>query len=143
MQNNSVGIVNFVHKAVLVFTGILVCIPVCIPTSVSAQEALEEIVVTARQREERLQDTPVAVSAFSEQQIEQKFVQDLRDLGRYAPNVSMGIIPGFRSASIAIRGVSIGDIPSSFDPAVTVVVDDFFMGEFETALLSHFDLQQV
>jgi iron complex outermembrane receptor protein len=143
MQNNSVGIVNFVHKAILVFTGILVCIPICIPTSVSAQEALEEIVVTARQREERLQDTPVAISAFSEQQIEQKFIQDLRDLGRYAPNVAIGVIPGFRSASIAIRGVSIGDIPSSFDPAVTVVVDDFFMGEYETALLNHFDLQQV
>ena len=143
MKNDSAGIINFVHKAIFVFSGLVVCMPVFIPASVSAQETLEEIVVTARQREERLQDTPVAVSAFSEQQIEQKFVQDLRDLGRYAPNVTIGAIPGFRAASIAIRGVSTGDIPSSFDPAVTVVVDEFYMGEYETALLDPFDLQQV
>jgi iron complex outermembrane receptor protein len=104
---------------------------------------IEEVRVTARKIEESLQDTPVAVSAFGEQDIERLNPQDLRDIGAYAPNVSVGSIPGFNAAAIAIRGVSTGDIPSSFDPAVTVAVDGFYYGHAQTSLLDMFDLQQI
>ena len=87
--------------------------------AVLAQEdnarALEEITVTARQIEENLQDVPVAVTVFNEQQITKTFAQNLADIGDYAPNVSIGTVPGFNAAAIAIRGVSTGDIPSTFE----------------------------
>ena len=70
---------------------------------------LEEVTVTARQVQESLQDVPVAVTALGEEQITQTFGSDLRDLGRYAPNVNVGVVPGFNAAAIAIRGVSTGD----------------------------------
>jgi iron complex outermembrane receptor protein len=117
------------------------------PLSVQAQETsgpqLEEVRVTARQVVENLQDVPVAVSVFSEQQIQQTFAQNLREFGAYAPNVSIGTVPGFNAAAIAIRGVSTGDIPSSFDPAVTVAVDGFYLGHYQASLLDMFDIEQI
>jgi iron complex outermembrane receptor protein len=117
------------------------------PLSVNAQSEsrpqLEEIQVTARQIVENLQDVPVAVSVFSEQQISRTFAQNLADIGDYAPNVSVGVVPGFNAAAIAIRGVSTGDIPSTFDPAVTVAVDGFYLGHYQAALLDMFDIERI
>lgn len=104
---------------------------------------LEEVTVTARQIEENLQSVPVAVTAMSEQQIKRTFAQNLREIGAYAPNVSIGVVPGFNAAAIAIRGVSTGDIPSTFDPAVTIAVDGFYLGHYQASLLDMFDIQQI
>jgi iron complex outermembrane recepter protein len=121
--------------------------PLAVAPAVQAQEesarVLEEIMVTARQRSESLQGVPVAVTVMDESMIEKTFAQNLRDLGDYAPNVSIGTVPGFNAAAIAIRGVSTGDIPSTFDPAVTVVVDGFYLGHYQASLLDMFDIQQV
>jgi iron complex outermembrane receptor protein len=115
------------------------------PLSVQAQDGpqLEEVTVTARQIVENLQDVPVAVTVFSEDQLTRTFAQNIREIGAYAPNVSIGTVPGFNAASIAIRGVSTGDIPSSFDPAVTVAVDGFYLGHYQASLLDMFDIEQV
>lgn len=104
---------------------------------------LEEVQVTARQRVESLQDVPVAVTVLSKDAIQKTFAQNLADLGAYAPNVSIGVVPGFNAASIAIRGVSTGDIPSTFDPAVTVAVDGFYLGHYQASLLDMFDIEQI
>ncbi len=111
----------------------------------SARGALQidEVVVTARRVEESLQSAPVAVSAFNATELDRMFAQDLRDVGGYAPNVTIQAIPGFRAASVAIRGVSQGDIPSSFDPAVAIVVDGFVYGHAQTSLLDMFDIEQI
>jgi outer membrane receptor protein involved in Fe transport len=50
--------------------------------------ALEEIVVTARKREERLQDVPVSISAFSADDIAEYGVNDISKLSDFAPNFS-------------------------------------------------------
>ncbi len=121
--------------------------PLAAVPTVNAQEessrVLEEITVTARQRTESLQGVPVAVTVMDESMIEKTFAQNLGELGDYAPNVTIGTVPGFTAASIAIRGVSTGDIPSTFDPAVTVAVDGFYLGHYQASLLDMFDIQQV
>jgi iron complex outermembrane receptor protein len=122
-------------------------IPAAGSTVAHAQEesvrVLEEITVTARQRVESLQDVPVAVTVMDESAIQKTFAQNLGEMGAYAPNVTIGTVPGFTAASIAIRGVSTGDIPSTFDPAVTVAVDGFYLGHYQASLLDMFDIQQV
>ncbi|CAN5258892.1 TonB-dependent receptor [soil metagenome] len=50
---------------------------------------LEDIVVTARRREERLQEVPIAVTALSEEVLEEKGVRDANDLGQVAPGLSI------------------------------------------------------
>ena len=106
-------------------------------------QALEEIVVTARQKSENLESSPVAVTAINEMALRAMIPEDLRDIGRYAPNVSIGAIPGFRAAAISIRGVSTGDIPASFDPSIGVAVDGVFVGAAQSALLDAFDLDNI
>lgn len=118
-------------------------IPAVSQESGTDEGRLEEIVVEARRIQESLQSTPVAVSAFNETTLDRMFATDLSEVANFAPNVSVNAIPGFRAATIAIRGVSTGDIPSSFDPAVSVVVDGFVFGHAQTSLLDMFDIEQI
>lgn len=104
---------------------------------------LEDIVVTARRVRESLQDTPVAVTAFSSMAIERKFATDIRALAGDVPNVVITNVPGFNAASIGIRGQSTGDIILTFEPAVGVVVDDFVLAHVQTQLFDLFDIDRI
>ncbi|MFT4056333.1 MAG: TonB-dependent receptor plug domain-containing protein, partial [Novosphingobium sp.] len=107
------------------------------------QGGLEDIVVTARRISESLQDTPVAVSAFTETAIQNKFATDIRALAGDVPNVVITNVPGFNAASIGIRGQSTGDIILTFEPAVGVVVDDFVLAHVQTQLFDLFDVERI
>ena len=105
---------------------------------------LEQMIISARKIAENQQQTPVAVTALDPDFLVLQHAQDLDDLNGIAPNVSIGVIPGFGSAAaISIRGVSTGDIPSTFDPAVSVVVDGFALGHAQTSLLDLFDIERI
>lgn len=75
--------------------------------SAAPSAGLEEIVVTARRRAESLQEVPVAVSAFSTQQLEARGVSELGQLNAVVPNVSMygGGATGESQGSFRMRGV--------------------------------------
>ena len=114
------------------------------PTSANGRTTgLEDIVVTARRREESLQSVPVAVTAFSSVAIDRKFATDIRALAGDIPNVVITNVPGFNAASIGIRGQSTGDIILTFEPAVGVVVDDFVLAHVQTQLFDLFDIQRI
>lgn len=92
-----------------------------------AESALGEIVVTARKRAENLQDTPISVTAFSGETLEQRQINTVGDLGRFTPNVSLeqgSSISGSSSAITAfIRGVGQTDFNLTIDPGVGLYVD--------------------
>jgi outer membrane receptor protein involved in Fe transport len=77
-----------------------------VPTAVILP--IEEIIVTARKREERLLEVPVAVSAFSAEAIEQQGIEDLADIARFTPGFSMNPALGRQPTSYrpVIRGVT-------------------------------------
>jgi iron complex outermembrane recepter protein len=107
--------------------------------------ALEEIVVTARKRQESLQDVGLAVSALSKTEIARTFARDLTDLASVSPNLIIDDTaqgPG-GVAAIFIRGVGVADVEKSFDPAVGVVVDGIFLGANAGSLLRGIDLESV
>lgn len=81
--------------------------------------ALEEIVVTARKREENLQDVPLAVSAISAEQIERAGIRSVEDVVARDPSMSfdLGIAP--YDTRIVIRGLS----PTRGRPNVASLVD--------------------
>jgi iron complex outermembrane recepter protein len=116
------------------------------PTVVSAQAGvLEEITVTARKREESMQDVGLAVSALSETEIQRQFARDIQDLANIAPNVIIddtGQGPG-GTAAIYVRGVGIADLEKNFDPAVGVSVDGVFIGSTAGALMRGIDIASV
>ena len=104
--------------------------------------AIEEIVVTARQREESLQDVPLSVSAFNETAIENAYGENIGEFSKFAPNVTLARQPYAGNALFAgMRGIVFGDLEKSFDPAVGVVVDGVPLVTNTGALVDTFDLE--
>ncbi len=96
----------------------------------AAWAQLEEVVVTARKMEERLQETPIAITVFTAEQIERPGLDDLSDLARFAPNVvfdqGTGNTGSSNNSQIFIRGVGQVDFLFSTDPGVGIYVDDVY-----------------
>lgn len=105
---------------------------------------LEDIIVQARRRSESLLETPIALSAFNKETLENRYVADLTDLTSQAPNVVLSSIGAFPQIAIfSIRGISFNDIEGSFDPAIGVTVNNVFLGRNAGSLLNLYDVEQV
>ncbi len=111
-----------------------------------AQErgTIEEVVVTARHRAESLQDTPVAVTAFSEEFIENSFASQLSDMGKYAPNVVLDTQQlGGGALNASIRGLSYDEVEKTYEPAIGVSVDGMFFAHNSGAMIDMFDIESI
>jgi iron complex outermembrane recepter protein len=117
----------------------------------AAQEVTEtaivneaEIIVSARRRDERLIDVPVAVSAFSQADLQKFQALDLSGLQGVAPNLNLVQGRGSAaSANIFIRGIGQPDALQTFDPAVGVYVDGVYLSRIQGALLNLFDVERI
>ncbi|MEO6361464.1 MAG: TonB-dependent receptor [Sphingomicrobium sp.] len=92
----------------------------------------QEIIVTARRRAERLQDTPVAITAFSAQVLEDRQIQQTQDLERVTPSLQFkpaGQLSGNNASSVVfIRGVGQVDPTAAVDPGVGIYLDEVYLG---------------
>lgn len=90
---------------------------------------LEEVVVTARKREENMQETPVAVTAFTGDMMERMGVTEFENLDMSNPNVKItaGGPTGVVGTTVAIRGNIQSATTVQIDPAVGTYVDGFIM----------------
>ena len=103
-----------------------------------------DIVVTARRREERLLDVPIAVTALSQADIAKLQAIDLSGIQGAVPNVNLVQGRGSTtSANFFIRGIGQPDALQTFDPAVGVYVDGVYLSRIQGALLNLFDVQRV
>lgn len=110
--------------------------------TLAQQATLEEVLVTARKREESLQQVPMAVSAFSSSQLRDAQVDNIVDLERMTPNVTLtetgGLVGG--SLSVFIRGI--GQDPG-FGQGVGIYLDDVYLNRTTGALLELYDVERV
>ena len=104
---------------------------------------LETVTSTATRQATDLQSTPIASTAISPTQIEQRFVDDIRGLADLAPNVTIENVTGFNAAAIGIRGTGTNDIITTIDSAVGVVIDEFALVHTQGQLLDPFDVENV
>ena len=95
-----------------------------------AQLQLEEIIVTARKREESLQEIPIAITAFSAVQLERAGFKDLNELSKNVAGLqyhSMGLsIPGRVNSSIRFRGMDVNSQSPTFQLA-TLFIDGVYV----------------
>lgn len=113
------------------------------PSSQSGSE-LDRVVVTARKREETLQEVPVAVTAFTAENLDKLNVQDLSDIGTQVPNMTVYAARGSSSTITAyIRGVGQSDPLWGVDPGVGIYMDDVYIARPQGALLDVFDVERV
>lgn len=111
---------------------------VSIPTS--AQMVLEEVIITARKREETLQETPLAVTALSGDQLRSEGLRNLSDLSRIVPNID---IATDAQAQIYIRGVGARNPSINYDSGVGVYIDGAYISRMQGGLMDNVDLASV
>ncbi|AWH55469.1 TonB-dependent receptor [Stenotrophomonas sp. ESTM1D_MKCIP4_1] len=105
---------------------------------------LDSIKVTARKREETLQEVPVAVTAFTSGALDKLNVQDISALGPQVPNMTIYAARGASSTVTAyIRGVGQSDPTWGSDPGVGIYLDDVYIARPQGALLDVFDVSRI
>lgn len=105
---------------------------------------LDEVIVTARRREERLQVVPISASVFSTRQLERLQIDDVAALQFMAPNLHVAPSQSMAtSASIAMRGQFEADTTPTVDPAVGLYLDGVYLARMTGANLDLIDLERV
>ncbi len=114
-------------------------------TASSEASAFEEIVVTARKREEKIQVVPIAITAFSANDLETKNVQSLADLRLVTPSVSVQT-DTFRQDTINITIRGLRNFPGSgiqYDTAAAVYVNGVYYARTQGLTGALFDVSNV
>lgn len=116
----------------------------------AAQESENEIrpndiVVTAQFREQRLQDTPIAITAVNSEILEARGQTNIAQVAAQAPSVSLRPQPqnGGTGLIAFIRGVGQTDFNYALDPGVGVYIDDVYIPTLSSSLLQLIDLDRV
>src|SRR5262245_49429612 len=114
-----------------------------IGSALAADDArLEEIIVTASKRETNLMQTPLAVTAFTQDYLDREGIRSARDLAGTAPNVQLGT--GADSGTAAtIRGVTSTDFTEVGEGAVAIHLDGFYSPRPQGTLALMYDIERV
>jgi iron complex outermembrane receptor protein len=107
-------------------------------------EGVGEIVVTAQRREQKLQDVPLAISAFSAQDIQTRQITRTIDLLSYVPNLIGHNNTSVGTAnSYSMRGLNNNETISTFDLPVGTYVDEVYMSRQSANNFSLFDVERI
>ena len=110
----------------------------------SADAGDNEIIVTARRRDERLIDVPVAITAYSGEALEKAGASDITDIGQTTPNTTLEVSRGTNSTlSAFIRGVGQQDPVSGFEQGVGIYLDDVYLNRPQAAVLDIYDVERI
>jgi len=108
------------------------------------QKASEEIVVTARKREENIQEVPVAVTVVTSDKLEEDATADISELQTEVPNLA--IYQGRNQSTtltVFLRGIGQADPLWGVDPGVGLYIDDVYMARPQGALLDVYDVERI
>ncbi len=107
--------------------------------------ATQDIIVTAQFREQRLQDTPIAITAINSALLESRGQTSIAEVAQQAPNVTL--VPGGAafgaSLGASIRGVGQFDFNPAYEPGVGLYVDDVYFATLTGSVFDLLDLDRV
>lgn len=104
---------------------------------------LEEVVVTAQKRQEKLSDVPVAVTAMNAEQIESAFANNIEGLQSMVPSVSFRKGNTTRNSALTVRGIGTISFSIAAEPSVSTVVDNVVLGRSGQAFADLYDLERI
>ncbi|MET0364984.1 MAG: TonB-dependent receptor [Sphingobium sp.] len=116
-----------------------------VPATAEARVAtgVEDIVVTARRKDELLRDVPVAITAVGGETLNQYSVNRVADIATLVPSLIAGKAASGSSASIFLRGVGSTALSAGFDQSVSFVIDGLPMSRGREISLPQYDIQRV
>jgi iron complex outermembrane receptor protein len=129
-----------IHRVSAMALAVAMALPV---SSIATGQALEEVIVTARKREENLQALPQAVNAMSAAQLEAGQVDNIENLQNLIPNVTIGSGASMGAAgtlNAVVRGIG---NEAGFAPGVGVYIDDVYLATANGAILDVYDVERI
>ncbi len=125
------------HLALVAANALLVAAP-----QLSYAQMLEEVIVTAERRAESLQQTPVAVTAFTGDMVGDGGIGNLGDIAVQTPNFKFTTF-NISEPQLYIRGIGTTNDSIGSDPAVAVFLDDVYLGRPSGASTDLYDLERI
>ena len=115
------------------------------PNESASSGGIADIVVTAQYREQRLQDTPISITAVDSSMITARSQTNLAEIAAQAPNVQLQPMAGAFGPSIAasIRGIGQADFNPAFEPGVGMYLDDVYYPRLTGANFDLLDVERV
>ena len=110
------------------------------PTAADEAGGLQDIIVTARRREETAQNVPVSVTAFSRDDLERRNLTSLEDIAATAPQLTIARAQTGSGSQITLRGIGSNPGSIGIEQSVAVVVDSVYYGQGRTINEGFFDL---
>ena len=109
----------------------------------ASEDTIEEIVVTARNIEESLQDVPVAVTAIDRDTLDVFRIDEPMDLQSRVPALQVSVGGSGQSAQINLRGVGSSSISNAFDSAIALNYDGISVSTQRLLQSAFFDIDQI
>jgi iron complex outermembrane receptor protein len=116
-----------------------VATPSARPDSASA---LEEVLVTAQRRGERLQDVPITVTVLGAEEVQQARIQQIGDVASRTPGLNFDAFPASQPR-IVIRGIGSSDRGAAGDPSSAVFLDEIYLGRPAAVAFDAFDVERI
>jgi iron complex outermembrane receptor protein len=114
------------------------------PNTDAERSPIEDIVVTARRREEALQSVPVAVTAVSGLQLERQSIRSLIELGSAVPSLqTRGATSSGSTVNFVLRGQTAGENIPTVDQAVGIYADEVYIARQRGVNGAFFDIERV
>ena len=108
------------------------------------EENVEKVVVTARRRQETLQDVPVSVTAFTADQLSKQGIPDVVALTTTLPNTTLKASRATNTTLTAfIRGVGQADPLAGFESGVGIYLDDIYLARPQGAVADIYDVERI
>ncbi|MCW6537364.1 TonB-dependent receptor [Sphingomonas lycopersici] len=112
------------------------------PAAATAPQ-VQDVIVTAQKRSEKLQDVPIAITAITAEAIQNRRTLDLVDLSNQAPGLQIKSDDNGANPRIFIRGIGVNDFNPATNSAVGIYADGVYVASPLAQRLAFFDLQQV
>ncbi len=111
------------------------------PAADQGQVGLAEIVVTAQRRAQSQQDVPIAVSAFTSDQLEAQGVQNTLDLAQVVPGLSFTVTAG--TTQVRMRGVGTSSFGPGVENPVATYIDDIYIASTASDFFNLANIERV
>src|SRR6188508_2240923 len=134
-----------VQSSWLIRAAVAALLPVAPPAALAqapsvTAEGLEEILVTARKRDEALIDVPVAINVFNDAEIRSAGIRRPQDFIALTPNMTMVQTQNQGTSFIVVRGISQA---RNSEPSVAVLIDGVAMANPSQFNQELFDLESI
>ena len=141
MNANTLPLARAVWLAV---TGATLLPALALAQTAPVNAGLEEVIVTAQRRTEKVQDVPIAISAISSTELENRGIRQAGDIAAAVPNLQLSLPYGEEAQpTFSLRGVTTNDWSQNQSSPIAMYVDDVYKPVGAVQALQTYDLDRV